>query len=313
MTWMPPRWPAAPFGRFFVSHTMIDDEDDRAADTEQADVTDTQSQPEAETEEVEAEGETETDEEADAGDSEGDKDEEGDDDSAKSEEADTGEGEEPAPKRASRNQRYQRRIERLERENSELRSRAPARQSDDDIAREVERQVGKKPDEKDFNGDYLAFERALTVYEVDKRAVERDVKNQGVRQQAVAAERHRALVEAHQERVDEFREKAKDFDQVLKSASNLKAAPAVEGLVLDSDKSAHLVYYLAKNPNRLNALNGMSERDAAREIGRIEARLSLPQPKKQTQAPKPVTSPRGGAAPSSPDKDLDTWLKSTYG
>lgn len=288
-----------------------DDLEDRAAaGGEQAEKAEP-SEAETETPEgEEAEPETET-EGADADEADGEETKDGD--NADGEE-DEGEGDEPKPKRASRSERYQRKISRLEQEVAELRSRQTSgSRSESDVAREVEKIVGPKPNEADFKGDYLAYERALTVYELDRRQAEREVKNQGTREQALWAERRRLAAEAHQERVEEFREKAKDFDQVLRSASDLKASPVVEDLILDSEKSAHLVYFLAKNPQRLHALNGMSEREAARELGRIESRLSLPQPKTKTQAPKPVTPPKGGAAPSSPDRELDAWLKKKYG
>lgn len=274
--------------------------------------------PAAESEQSEAQTETPEGEEAEAEtettDGTDDADDAGEDAGEEGDDAETDEDNPPKPKKLSGSARKARELERLRRENAELRSRAPSgAQSESDVAREVEKIIGKPPNEKDFEGDYLKYERALTVYEMRKANAEDRVKEAGTRQQAVEAERRRAAVEAHQDRVEEFREKAKDFDTVLKGAADLKASPVVEDLVLESDKSAHLVYYLAKNPQRLQALNGMTERQAAREIGRIESRLSLPQPKTATKAPKPVTPPKGGAAPSSPDKDIDAYIAKTYG
>jgi hypothetical protein len=237
----------------------------------------------------------------------------GDDASEEAESEDSEDEDEPKAepkKKPSGIERLKRRLAAAEAELATARSRQSTAA---DVAGEVEKIIGKPPREEDFKGDYLAFERAQTVYELDKRQAEREVRGRATQQEQQALARRREAAEAHQERVEEFREKAKDFDAVLKGASDLKASPVVEDLILESDKSAHLVYYLAKNPDRLNALNGMSERQAAREIGRIESRLSLPQPKTQTKAPKPVTPPKGGATPNSPERDLDAWLKRTYG
>jgi len=263
--------------------------------------------------EPETEAETETDEEdteaeaeeSDAGDNAGEEEE------ADGEESEDEKKDERPKKKLSGSERLKRRLAAAEAELASVRSR-PA-QSEADVASEVERIIGKPPKEEDYKGDYLAFERAQTAYELDKRQVTREVKGQAQRQEGLRAERRRDMAEAHQDRVEEFRGKAKDFDTILKGAGDLKASPTVEDLILDSDKSAHLVYFLAKNPSKLHALNDMSERQAAREIGRIESTLSLPQPKTKTKAPKPVTPPKGGAAPSSPDRDLDTWLSKTYG
>ena len=219
------------------------------------------------------------------------------------------EGDKPK-KRPSGSERLKRQLAAAKAELDSLRSRssdgAPS-------AGEVEKLVGKPPKEEEFNGDFLAYERAQTVYEMRKANAEDRVRER--REQADNARQlaKREAAEAHLERVEEFRSKVPEFDTAMKSASSLKAAPHVEELIIDSDKSAHLLYHLAKNPDRLARLNDMSEREAAREIGRIEARLSLPNPKKQTTAPKPINQPKGGAAPASHDADLDSYIKRTYG
>lgn len=249
---------------------------------------------------------------------EGDEPSDGETDEAEGDEADADDEDkgEAKPKKPSRSERYKRQIERL---NAELRARDQGGPrgglTDDAVAAKVETIIGKKPDQKDFGDDYIGFERAVNAYEVDKRLTTREVKKQGETQAAAQAEMRREMQEDHLERVEDFRKTAKDFDKVLKSAadSKLGANATVEDLVLESDKSAHLVYFLAKNPGQLDKLNAMTEREAAREIGRIESRLSLPSPKTQTQAPKPVKPLKGGAAPQSQDAALDAWMKKTYG
>jgi len=99
----------------------------------------------------------------------------------------------------------------------------------------------------------------------------------------------------------------------MAKAQKLMVAPVVEELILESPKSAHLQYFFARNPQRLEKLNKMSERNAAKEIAHIEARLSLPQPKTKTAAPPPSRAPKGGAAPASQEADLNAWLKKKYG
>ena len=56
-----------------------------------------------------------------------------------------------------------------------------------------------------------------------------------------------------------------------------------------------LAYHLASNPDKLSELNSMSDRERAREIGRLEASLKVPTGKKQTTAPPPLTTLKGGA------------------
>lgn len=257
-------------------------------------------QAETETEEAEAESE------ADAGETASEAEDEDEGETGEEPEED----EKPQPRKKSGVQRLKERLAAVQAEVAQLRSRA----SDGEPSQaDIEKLVGKPPKEEDFKGDFLAFERAQTVYEMRKANAEDRLRDQAS-QAKTASERAKAeAVEAHNERLEEFRAKVPDFDKTLRAAANLKASPVVEGLILDSDKSAHLVYHLAKNPDRLAKLNAMSEREAAREIGRIEARLSLPNPKTQTKAPPPKIPPKGGASPSSPDKELDGWLKKTYG
>lgn len=262
-----------------------------------------QSEAEAESTEQTEQAETEQTEEAEA---------EGKEEKPKAEESEDGESEseEKPKKRASGSERLKRRLAAAEAELQTLRSRS----GDGEVTQAaVEKLIGKPPKEEDFKGDFLAYERALTVYDLRKATAEDRIREQGESAKTARQTAMREAAEAHAERIDEFRSKVKDFDETMKGASNLKTAPHVEELILDSDKSAHLVYHLAKNPDRLARLNEMSERDAAREIGRIESRLALPQPKKQTNAPKPPGQPKGGAVQTSHDAELDSWLKKTYG
>ena len=157
------------------------------------------------------------------------------------------------------------------------------------------------------------LERALTAYELDKRQVRRDVQRQVHSQETARQAQLREAAEAHQERIENFREQTPDFDATMKAAADLKTSPVVEDLILESEHSAHLVYFLAKNPQTLDDLNNMSERQAARVIGSIESRLSMPQQRTQTRAPAPFRPLTGGSAPPSHERDLNNWLKRRYG
>lgn len=250
--------------------------------------------------------------ESDAGQQDGDEDDDGDD------------GDEDAddkPKKPSRSERYKRQIARLQAENRDLAKRAPTSggMSETEIAVEVEKRIGKPPKLEDFNGDYAVHAHEMSAYLVDKRQTTREVTNEANSSKAKAEERQAELALDHQDRVKEFAKKhAKDFDAVVKAA-DLKASPAVESLLLESDLSANLVYFFAKNPGTLNRINGMGEREAAREIGRLENRIqsSLSPPRTKTGARKPALPLKGGAAAKSTatdqTDDLNRWLKKQYG
>jgi hypothetical protein len=258
----------------------------------------------AETETTEADAEAE---ESDAGDDAGEDDKgegEGDDETEKPEEEDK------PRKKPSGSERLKRRIAALERE-LETRSRGTDGAVDQAA---VESVIGKPPREEDFKGDFLAFERAQTAYEVRKAIQEDRQREQAQARSAAQQAARQDLIDDHAERIAEFKAKVPDFDDAMKQvAGKHPISEHLLELILDSDKSAHLAYSLAKNPERIDRLNAMSPVAAAREIGHIESRLALPQPKTQTQAKRPVVPPKGGAKPPHVDDQINKYLSDKYG
>ena len=225
-------------------------------------------------------------------------------------------GDEPKKKR-SRADRYRDQIARLEQENATLRSRQGGSLSQKEIAERVNQAIGPEPQEKDFD-NFVDYDREKTAWILERRQATRQIEAALKAGEQERNQRKAENVDAHRERVELFRtrngdESAKDFDAVMAKAKDLPVSPVVEDLILESGKSAHLQYFFARNPQRLDKINRMSERQAAREIGQIEARLSLPQPKTKSAAPPPSTPPRGGAAPASQEAELNAWLKKSYG
>ena len=267
-------------------------------------------------------GDDEPDSDEDEGEADADKedaDPADEDEDGKDDEDAEGEDEpdEAQKKGKPRHKRYREQIARLEQENAQLRSRAGGSLSQAQINEHVESIIGPEPDEKAFD-NYLDYDRERTAWLLDKRQVMRETVRGIKAAQEERAGRVRENVDAHTERVEEFRnrngeESAKDFDAVMSKAKDLRVAPAVEELILESPNSAHLQYFFARNPQRLDKINRMSEREAAREVGHIEARLSLPQPRTKSAAPKPTRAPKGGVAPASQEADLTSWLNKKYG
>ena len=224
------------------------------------------------------------------------------------------EGGEEKPKKRSGIQRMQDQIGRLKDEIASLRSAAPA--AGEDRAAAIEKEIGPAPKEEDFK-DWAAFEDAKAEHRIRKALAEQRIADREAaassRQAAEQEATREAVIEAFQERLDETRGKIPDFDKVLAEAKGREVKPHVTELVVESEKGGLLAYYLAKNPDVLTKLNGMSERDATKEVGRLEARLTLAKPKTATAAPAPAKQVSGSSKPSSPDSDLDAWLAKTYG
>lgn len=222
-------------------------------------------------------------------------------------EGDEGEGDDKPRKRSgvqrlkARNSQLMQELSARERELEQLRSRTAMASDPND----------KEPQEADFNGDYFAWQRALNAYDT-RKVIREENRNSQVRsldQQRSELLRDRS--EAHQERVEAAKEFIKDFDQVVASAPPVNREVGEE--ILSSEKSELIAYHLAKHPEKIHALNGMTGRELAREIGRLEGMVRAPSAKHQTSAPPPPTTLKGGSTPRNPDSDLSAWLKKTYG
>jgi hypothetical protein len=136
---------------------------------------------------------------------------------------------------------------------------------------------------------YDAYVEALTEWKADERVskklAERD-------ESSAKSETERARQSNWAKSVEAAKAKYSDYDSVL-SQSEVNVASHVTDLLLDSEQGAELAYFLDRNPDIADKLNGMSEKQAAREIGRIEARLSA-------EAPAPVDESTQSAAPPPP-------------
>lgn len=106
------------------------------------------------------------------------------------------------------------------------------------------------------------------------------------------------------ERIEKFKESTPDYDEVVADIADMDLSTAVFEAVAESDLSAELTYYFGNNIDDLERINKLTPLHAAREIGRIEAKLSTPEAKpikKQSSAPDPVSPVGGSKASVSPD------------
>ena len=207
---------------------------------------------------------------------------------------DAAQGDEPGPpKRASRSQRLQRKVQLLTAELEQLRS--AARPPDAGFAAE-----DMPPHEADFDGDFLGYERALNAYHVrqaTRDAVRREAERErGERSAALHAEMQRDRAIAHLDRIDEIRERVPDFEETVRAAAGVKLRNEVVDAILGSDKSALIQYHLAKNHDRAYELNSLTGLELARAIGRLEGAVRLPA-RRATDATPPLPPLSGAAMP----------------
>lgn len=289
-----------------------------AMDTLLADLMDQSPKAEPEKAPEATEGEAAETTEKETGETVSEEPEKGETDDAESDTDDEAD-DEPKPKRSkSGSARWKARAEALQAELAEVRSRLPAGDGAD-MAKAVKAEIGPPPKESDFS-DYLAYERALTAYEVEKKLVAREIKSRAAAEAMRAQAQIGALIEEFQEREADTAKALPDYSDVVAKARGVAVDESLAKLILESEKGPLLKYHFAKNPEKLRSLNALAATNTregiaavAREIGRLEARLSLPNPKAATKAPAPVAAVKGGATPASPEKELDAWLSKTYG
>lgn len=224
---------------------------------------------------------------------------EGDADDAERAEADDDDkGDEDRPRKKSRSERLRLQNERLRARIEELESVTAPRAGKDDgaIDAALKARLGEPPKEADF-ADYFEYQAARTAYEAVKTVKRLEIEDAAKRDESSRTERLRELAEDYQDHLEAAAKAIPDLKDTLAKAT-WRPTPMVETLLLEAGEKAPLVvYHLAQNPKTAAALNAMSPVQAAREIGRIEGRVSVPK-NTATRAPSPVQPVKGGASPS---------------
>ena len=149
-----------------------------------------------------------------------------------------------------------------------------------------------KPSRDDYDTD-LEFFEALTDWKVEQKLkVSREVEDKTSRD----VEEKQSVTEAYEELdsiMERGREKYKDFNTLVLD-DKLVISQDMTEVILLSDMAEDLMYYFGSNPDESAKLAKESPLKAAREIGKIEAKLAAPKPappeirKKTTNAPAPI-------------------------
>lgn len=159
-----------------------------------------------------------------------------------------------------------------------------------------------EPVEADFADyvEYVAAKGAWKQAQLSARFTENEVKAEidtvKLAQQQAEQLRTQERVKEFTEAIPEARARYADFDQVIAVAQRADVvSSALSMMILESDAPHDVAYHLGKNPELARTLSAMNPVAAARELGRIEARLSAPRPKTTTEAPAPISPVRGTA------------------
>lgn len=178
---------------------------------------------------------------------------------------------------------FQRKIERLERQNAQLIEQLAAR-------------GGQAPTAaKEKSAEEKAAEYVKTMAK-----------------QVIAEEReaqHQAQAQAEfVRRTQEVRAQHPDFDEALEAVAHIPVPAALNEALLTSEHGPSIMYSLATNPAELARISALPPLAAAREVGRLEAKLAsgaAPQkPKAAIRPPAPPTSAGGSGTSTRSLEDL---------
>lgn len=166
--------------------------------------------------------------------------------------------------------------------------------------------VQSEPKQDQFQ-TYEEFVDARAQWAADKRFEERLQQERERQEQADAVSKREAFVD----RARTFAATTPDYDQVAFNPS-LPISDTVADALNLSDKGPEILYFLGKNPSEAQRISSLTPVQAALEIGRLEAKLSLPQPRTVTKAPPPINPLSGGSGSVVTDPDKMTqgeWMK----
>lgn len=162
-------------------------------------------------------------------------------------------------------------------------------------------QAKKPPKQSDFENydDYIA---AYTLHAArvasNEDQAETLTESKAAAESAEKAARQRAAEQAQaafSAEAAEARKRYADFDAVVfnKGPDAPNISPAVVELILFSDYPADVAYAVASDRALAARLSAMPPIEAARELGRVEARMTAPKPRIETKAPDPISPVKG--------------------
>lgn len=149
--------------------------------------------------------------------------------------------------------------------------------------------IGKpKPDDFEYHEDYVD---AFTDWKIEQKEKEKEIKAK----ETQAKTEYQRQVETFQSKVNEVKKVYTDFDDVISEVDDVPLSFGLHDAILTSEMGPEVMYELSKNRAELERINALGAVAAAREIGKIEARITKAtesqkeEPKKQTKAPPPIS------------------------
>lgn len=152
----------------------------------------------------------------------------------------------------------------------------------------AEAPVTLKPAPDDYV-DHAQYVEDLAAYKAEQIVEQKLKARDQQRVQSKEAEHNQAAQTRWANQVEIAQDKYDDFDDVVYSNST-HITPAMAEAIMDSDVGTEVAYFLGKNPEVARRIASLSPLAAAKEIGKIEAKLDDPKEAnvKVSSAPAPI-------------------------
>jgi len=214
-------------------------------------------------------------------------------------------GDKKPTKSAIRREKQKAREAELVAENKRLAERLAAveRNKPGDTKSEPRPDRSKYEDEAEYISD-------LSVWKAREAARSERTKNYETDSSAARADAAAARMTLFKERAMALTDRFPDIEAKVFNDPTLPMSATMAQTIMDSEKGPEIAYHLSANRELAQRIKSMEPLAAAREIGRIEATLSLPKTRTETQAPPPPKTLKGSV--SGPTKKLADMSMAEY-
>lgn len=202
----------------------------------------------------------------------------------------------------------QKRIDRLTRERYRLQGELEAMRRQAQPEAKPTQAAEGAPTPEQFSS-YEGYLEAKAEWKAEQKVAEVLGRQAETTKRQSAQAEQATLQRAWESKVDAALEVYDDFEEVA-LAHDVPISVTMMEAILRTDKAADVAYYLGKNRAEAKKIERMDPFSQAVAIGRIEATLARPAPKKATAAPPPI-SPVGARTSVSKDPDrmsTNEWL-----
>lgn len=167
-----------------------------------------------------------------------------------------------------------------------------------------------RPDPAKFS-DFQSYMQAEVAYGVKQQLAGLQQATTAAEQRNVETQRREILAQGVQKQFEAGVEKYSDFEDIV-SDPDLPITQAMAEVLAESEIGADLAYYLGKNPKEAARIARLPAISAARELGKLEAKLPTLAAPAVSKAPPPVTPAKGAAGgekdPSQmTDAEFNAW------